>query len=224
MGLFFRKSGESNLAEGLWPRAKVVAALKRRFGDIDDLGEEHGFGIYGVADGDIRFAVVMALAEGAPDKIFEIGFLARFAGFSVGERQLETVNANLHISIAALHSDGDLYLVGGVAASGAFNEDTFMLILEAWKRDLLVVLQTLSHLSSLADAHPAARLETATRFAMNKAPEPESAKSDLFAAYAGGAHRAMAACGVCGGRGKTGFLARRCDDCDGTGFVAARRR
>ena len=221
MGLFFKKSDESLLSDGMWPRAKIVAALKRRYGDIDELGEEHGFGIYGVSDGDIRFAVVMALAEGAPDKVFEVGFLARFIGFDVGERQIENVNRNLHISVASAHSNGDLFLIGGVAASGAFNEDTFMMILEAWKRDLLVMLQSLSHSASLADAHPAARLEAVTRFALNKAPQAGGGAADLFAAYAGGAHRAMASCGVCDGRGKTGFFARPCPDCDGTGFMRA---
>ena len=224
MGLFFGKSVELRLPDGLWPRAKVLAALKRRYAAVDDLGEDQGFGVYGVTDGEIRFAVVMGLAEGASDKISTVGFLARFSGFNLSQAQLESVNRNLHISIATFHTDGDLYLIGGVDASGAFNEGTFMLVLEAWKRDLLVILQSISLSGSLADSLPAAGLEAVRRFAVNRAGEAPQAGGDLFAAYAGGAHRAMAACGDCGGRGKTGFFARACDCCGGSGFVAARRR
>jgi len=221
MGLFFKKSDESMLSDGVWPRAKIVAALKRRYGAIDDLGEEQGFGLYAVSDGDIRFAIVMALSEGAPDKVYEIGFFARFVDFDISERQVESINRNLHISLVNLEPGGDLILFGGVVASGAFNEETFMMVLEAWKRDLLIVLQSLAHASSLADAHPAARLETLTRHATNKAPEEAARAKDIFAAFASGAHRATAACDICDGRGKTGFFARTCADCDGTGFVRA---
>ncbi|MCB2113087.1 MAG: hypothetical protein R3C42_08955 [Parvularculaceae bacterium] len=224
MGLFFRKSGESALPDGVWPRAQIVAALKSRYGDVDELGEERGFGIYGVSDGDIRFAVVLALVEGAPDKVGEVGFLARFIGFDVGERQIESVNRNLHISIASLRGDGELYLIGGVAASGVFNESSFMLILEAWRRDLLVLMQSLAPARSLADAHPAAKLQAAARFAMNRAPAEAARADEIFAAFAGGAHRAKAVCDVCNGRGKTGFFARLCPECDGTGFEAAQGR
>lgn len=187
---------------------------------MDDLGEEQGFSLYGVTDGDIRFAVVLALVEGAPDKVSEVGFLARFSGFNLSPAQLEGVNRNLHISVAAFHSDSDLYLIGGVAAAGDFKEDTFTLILEAWRRDLLVILQSMSVSESLAGAYPAARLAAVREFAVNRADETSSAGA-LFAAYAG---RALAACADCGGRGKTGFFARSCPQCEGSGFVAARRR
>lgn len=224
MAAFFQKSESAGFADGLWPKPKILSALKKRYVAIDDLGEESGFAIYGVTDGDIRFAVVMAIVEGARDKVSEVGFLARFSGFNLSQSQLDGVNRNLHISVASFHTDGDLYLIGGVAAAGAFNEGTFMLILEAWRRDLLVILQSMSLSHTLAGAHPAARLETAMKFATNRAPETASAAGDLFAAYASGARRAMASCGVCGGRGKTGFLARPCEECAGSGFVAARRR
>lgn len=212
------------MADGIWPKPKILSALKKRYSAVDDLGEEGGFAIYGVTDGEIRFAVVMALVEGAKDKVSTVGFLARFSGFNLTQSQLDSVNRNLHISIASFHTDGDLYLIGGVEAAGAFSEGTFLLILEAWKRDLLVILQSMSLSHSLADEHPAARLETVLKFATNRAPESAEAGGALFAAFAGGAHRALAACGVCGGRGKTGFLARQCEECGGSGFVAARKR
>ena len=220
----FQKRSAAGQPQGVWPRAKIIAALKRRYPAVDDLGEESGFAVYGITDGDIRFAVVMAMVEGVKDKVAEVGFIARFSGFNFTQPQLESVNRNLHISVAAFHTDGDLYLIGGVSASGDFNEGTFTLILEAWKRDLLVILQSFSLSQSLAAAHPAARLDAVLKFATNRAPETAEAGASLFAAYAGGAHRAMAACGGCGGRGKTGFLARHCEDCDGSGFVRARRR
>ncbi len=220
MGMFFGKSASRGLTDGLWPKSKVIAALKKRYSAIDDLGEEGGFAIYGVTDGDVRFAVIMAMVEGAADKVTEVGFLARFSGFNLSQSQLDSVNRNLHLSVAAFHTDGDLYLIGGVAASGAFNEGTFMLVLEAWRRDLLVILQSMSLSHTLAETHPAARLETVLRFATNTAPQT---RDDLFAAYAGGLRRSMASCGACGGRGKSGFLARHCAQCDGSGFVAVRR-
>ena len=222
MAAFFRNSESRMLADGLWPRPKILSALKKRYAAIDDLGEESGFAIYGVTDGDVRFAVVMALVEGQKDKISEVGFLARFSGFNLSQAQLDGVNRNLHISVASFHTDGDLYLIGGVAAAGSFNEGTFMLILEAWRRDLLVILQSMSLSHTLAGAHPAAKLEAAMNFATNRAPETAEAAGDLFAAYAGGARRSLVSCGACGGRGKTGFLARGCEECDGTGFARAR--
>ncbi len=219
---FSGKSGAAGLASGVWPRAKLLAALRKRYPALDDLGEEQGFGLYGVTDGDIRFAVVLALVEGAPDKVSEVGFLARFSGFNLSPTQLDGVNRNLHISVAAFHSDGDLYLIGGVAAAGEFNETTFILILEAWRRDLLVILQSMSLSETLAGAHPAARLAAVQKFAVNRADGAQSAAA-MFSSFAG-AGRALATCADCGGRGKTGFFARTCPSCEGSGFVAVRRR
>lgn len=223
---FFNKNTKTSLPDGIWPKAKIIAALKRRYSSVDDLGEESGYGVYGVTDGEIRFAVVMALVSGAPDKVSEVGFLARFSGFNLSQSQLESVNRNLHISIAAFNSDGDLYLIGGVSAAGEFSEGTFTLILEAWKRDLLVILQSMSLSHMLADAVPMARLDAVRRFAINRAPEigGDLRAGDLFAAFAGGAHRALSVCVNCAGRGKTGFMARRCGACSGSGFVAAGRQ
>lgn len=221
---FFGNSKSAFASDSVWPKLKILSALKKRYAAIDDLGEESGFAVYGVTDGDIRFAVVMAMVEGAKDKVSEVGFLARFSGFNLNQSQLDGINRNLHISIASFHTDGDLYLIGGVSAAGAFNEGTFMLILEAWRRDLLVILQSMSLSHTLSGAHPAAKLDAVLKFATNRAPESAEAGALLFASYAGGAHRTMAACNACGGRGKTGFLARQCEECGGSGFVAARKR
>ena len=218
---FFKNLVQARQPAGLWPKSKLLAALRRRYGAIDDLGEEGGFSLYGVTDGEIRFGVILAYAEGAPEKISEIGFLARFHGFELSAATIDRVNRNLHVSVVSIHSDGDLYLIGGVAASGDFSEGTFLLILEAWKRDLLITIQAISGTTHLADAMPASRLAALNRFALNKVPG--EGELDLFSAFAGGP-RALSLCVDCNGRGKTGFIARTCPPCGGSGFVRAAGR
>lgn len=217
-------TASANAAAPVWPRRKIVDVLKRRYGKVSDLGEDSGYALYGVADGEIQFAVIMAMVEGATDKISQVGFLARFSGFNLSQPQLDQVNRNLHISIAAFHSDGDLYLIGGVEASGAFNEGMFLLVLEAWKRDLLVIIQSMSLSHTLADNHPALHLAKAIDFAANRAADRPDAGGSLFSSYAGGAQRTLSVCGDCAGRGKTGFFARSCEPCAGSGFVRVRGR
>jgi hypothetical protein len=216
------KQKPARSAAGLWPKSALLAALRRRYSAVDELGEEGGFSLYGVTDGELRFGVIFALVEDAPDSVFEVGFFARFTGYQLSEALLERINRNLHLSVAAVHNDGDLYLIGGVAATGEFNDSAFALVLEAWKRDLLIVLQALSSSASFAEAFPAARLESIRRFAAN--PAPQSGGADLFAAFAAGEHRALSLCPDCRGRGKIGFIARTCSDCDGSGFVKRRGR
>ncbi|MFN0023478.1 MAG: hypothetical protein ACKVS5_06220 [Parvularculaceae bacterium] len=207
------------MAAAFWPRAKIVAALRNRYRTLDDLGAEDGFGLYGITEGDVRFVVALILVDGSEDKVAEIGFLSRFSGFALSNAQLGAMNRNLHISVATFHSDGDLYLIGGVAAAGEFNSGAFLLILEAWKRDLLVVLHAISVSSSFVDAFPALRSAKVQQFATNRAKEPAGA---LFQSFAGSA-RLSAVCQDCGGRGRTGLIARRCAPCDGSGFVSNRR-
>lgn len=169
--------------------------------------------LYGVADGDVRFVVALMSIDGSPEKVAEIGFLARFSGFPLSNAQLDSVNRNLHISVATFHSDGDLYVLGGVAAVGDFSDGTFGLILEAWKRDLLVVLNGISS-ASFVEAFPAARSEAAKRFATNRAGADPAA---LFQSMAGAAR--LSVCPDCNGRGRTGMMARSCSACGGGGFV-----
>jgi hypothetical protein len=213
----FSSLGKRRLAQACWPKGKVVAALRSRYQTLDDLGEEDGYRLYGVSDGDVRFVVALILIEGDNERVAEIGFLARFSGFALSNAQLDSVNRNLHISVATFHNDGDLYLLGGVAAAGDFSEGTFSLILEAWKRDLLVVLHGISS-ASFVDAHPAARSEAALRFAINRAQSDPMA---LFQSLAGPMR--MMVCAACDGRGKTGMIARVCQACDGAGFKRGAR-
>ncbi len=186
--------------------------LRSRYRQLDDLGEEDGLSLFGVNEGEVRFVVALILVEGAKDKVAEVGFLARFSGFALSNAQLDSLNRNLHISVATFHNDGDLYVIGGVSAAGEFSDGSFSLILEAWKRDLLVTLHGISS-ASFVDAFPAARSAAALQFATNKVgPSPAA----LFQSFAGPDRHRL--CPSCGGRGRTGFIARTCSPCDGSGF------
>lgn len=208
---------DGRLARAFWPRSRVVSALRNRYQSLEDIGEDEGLHLYGVAEGDVRFVVALIAIDGNPDKVAEIGFLARFSGFALSNAQLDAVNRNLHISVATFHSDGDLYVLGGVAAVGDFSDGAFSLILEAWKRDILIVLKGISS-ASFVDAFPAARSETARRFATNRAGADPAA---LFQSMAGAAR--LSVCPVCSGRGRTGLVARSCNACGGGGFVRSGR-
>lgn len=220
MWWFSGRNARARFAGARWPKARVIAALRRRYTLIEDLGDEGGYALFGVTDGEVRFAVALAQVEGAPDKVAEVGFLARFTGFSLDASRLEALNRNLHISVASFHSDGDLYLIGGVAAAGEFKEDTFTLILEAWKRDLLVILHAMSLIPSYVEAFPAAKLGAVRRFAVNRA-SGDKAATDLLHAFA---DARLSVCLACNGRGRTGVIARRCEACDGSGFDRRPRR
>jgi hypothetical protein len=218
------KLGIRRFASEGWPKSKVLAAMRRRYSAVEDLGDEDGLSLYGVADGEIRFAVALIIAGAAYDRVMEVGFLARFTGFARNPAWLEALNRNLHISVATFHADGDLYLIGGVSADGDYSDGSFTLVLEAWKRDLLVVLHAMSPAASYLEAFPAGRSKAARRFARNSAPTTQDGDRDLFAAFAAGAHRATSLCPSCAGRGKVGLIARRCADCDGVGLLARPRR
>lgn len=221
---FFGKFGLGLLASEGWPKSRILAALRRRYGAVEDIGDDNGLSLYGVADGDISFAVALILSDVARDRVVEVGFLARFTGFAINATWLEALNRNLHISVAAFHADGDLYLIGGITAAGEFNDGSFALVLEAWKRDLLVILHAMSPGSSYLDAFPVARSEAARRFALNRAPKSQDGARDLFADFAAGAYRMTSLCPSCGGRGRIGIIARACEDCDGVGFQSRPRR
>jgi len=221
---FSPSASEPVFADGQWPRDAVVEALKGRFDSVTHVGDDEGFGLYGVSDRGVNF--VIGLMTPVADRVTEIAFVARFVGFGVDARLVEGVNRNLHLSVASLEPNGELYLIAGVEAAGKFNRDAFMLLLDTWRRDLLILLQALSADSSLIHAFPAARSVRAMKFATNQAPKtPEgeiAAPADLFKAYFA-AGPSLSVCGACDGRGKTGFIARQCGGCTGSGFVSERR-
>ena len=217
----FSKAGASHSGPAIsWPQTRVVEALKRRYDSVESIGEDDGFVLYAVGDRGINF--VVALITAMKSEVVEIGFLARFVGFPVERAGVERLNRALHLSVAGIEENGELYLLAGIEVAGPFEEGTFLLILEAWGRDLMLVLNTLGGGASLAAAFPIARSETARRYAENRAPETEGGvMPDLLKAYLGD-RASMSVCGECGGRGRRGLIARSCEACGGSGLVKTR--
>jgi hypothetical protein len=205
-----------------WPRDKVVGALETQYGNLDKLGEEGPLSVYGVQENGVNFVVAIMETGPGSGRIAELGFLARFVGFDLDSRLVETINRSLHISVASIESGGDLFLMAGLQPAGAFDQRQFAVMLESWRRDLMVTLHGLSNQMSFAAAFPAARIEAARQFAVNVAPAPSAGMPvDLLASYLG-AKAMREVCGECSGRGKRGFIARVCGVCDGSGFVKPR--
>ena len=209
--------------EAAWPMQKVVAALKARFDGVDALGEDGPLKVYGVQDNGINFVVALIQTAPGSGKVAELGFLAKFSGFPLKAEDVEAINRNLHMAVAAIEQ-GDLFLMAGLEVVGPFDESQFNLIIEQWRRDLAVCIHGLTgEASSLAEAFPAARLEAARKFATNMAPPGEpKGDMDMLNAFLGGGRAERAACPDCGGRGKRGLIARTCHACDGAGFVKTR--
>lgn len=205
-----------------WPTAKVLAALEEHYGRLDPLGEDGPIVVFGVQVNGVNF--VVALLHSAPNsgRVVELGFLARFVGFAVSEDMVASINRNLHFSMAAIQGS-ELFLMAGLTASGAYDGGKLALILDSWRRDLMITLAGLSQGgASFASLFPAARLDAARNFALNAAPAPTGDRPvDLLASFMG-AREKTTLCNDCGGRGKRGLIARMCDPCGGSGFVAKR--
>ncbi len=185
MNLPFLKSlfsgDRTQMGPGAWPKASLIANLERRYGVIEDIGTEKGVSLYGIDDNGIRFVAVFVHAEGADDAVVEVGFLARFSGYDLSDQALQNLNANLHISVVVFDADGDLYLIGGVTADRPYDETTFSLVLDAWRRDLSILLQSLSG-GNMMHVFPAARSEKARLFAQNIAPRQTTPAAPIPAA------------------------------------------
>ena len=115
--------------------------------------------------------------------------------------------------------------MAGVQVTGAYDQGQFSLILEAWRRDLMVTLHGISgDGASFGDLFPAAKMEAAVRFATNAAPEAEGAAPvDMLKRFLGSEDASKQFCHVCDGRGKRGLIARTCNECGGTVVLPARR-
>lgn len=206
-----------------WPLAKVSAALELKYADVELAGEDGPITVYAVHDNGVNFIVAMMQSAPGSGKIIELGFLACFIGFPVDAQKIESINRNLHISVATLEG-ADLYLMAGLLVSGAYDDGQFSLILDAWRRDLMMALNGLNDETfSMAAAFPAAKSALALKFATNKAPERQNDQPpiDILSSFLG-ANASKVVCDDCGGRGKRGLIARMCGECDGTGFVNAR--
>jgi len=213
--------------EEFWPLSKVVNDLKRKYGNADELGEDGPLKVYGIEENGVNFVIAVMLSAPGSGKIIELGFLARFIGFPVDARKIETINRNLHISVASMEGE-DLFLMAGLQVTGAYDQSQFYMILEAWRRDLMVTLHGISdEQASMANAFPVARLATALRFAANTAPEKSDKgglQINMLSRFLGGKDAVQSFCEACHGRGKRGLIARTCNDCDGSGFAEVGRR
>ncbi len=224
----FKLFSGGGAVDNAWPLRDVVSALKKRFSDVDTLGEDGPLKVYGVQDNGVNFVVALMQTAPGSEQVAELGFLARFVGFPVTSQAIEHLNQNLHISVATLENN-DLFLMAGLQVVGAYDETQFNLIIEQWRRDLALCIHGLQGDSaSMADAFPAAKLEAARKFATNMAP-PESADGaaptdmDMLSTFLGAGRANRVMCDDCGGRGKRGLIARMCEACDGEGFVDGRR-
>jgi len=218
---FFGGRDAASLDDNTWPVASIVAALKRQYGHTDKLGEDGPLKVYGVEDNGVNFVVALMQSAPASGNVVEIGFLARFVGFSLNIQMIEALNRNLHISVAAVEG-ADLFLMAGVQVTGAYDDGHFMMLIEGWRRDLTVTLANLSgEQASYAEAFPVAKMEAARNFAANMAPQSGNGMAvDMLSSFLGAkASAAKSFCGECDGRGKRGLIARSCAECDGTGFV-----
>ncbi|MEL6360342.1 MAG: zinc finger-like domain-containing protein [Pseudomonadota bacterium] len=151
-----------------WPVSEILSVLRQRFSGIEHLGDEDLFSLYGVADRDVRFVVALVRMPADPEKTMEVGFLSRFSGYPLTQGALEKINRNLHLSVASFDSDGDVFLIGGVQAVGEFDKKVFTAVLDAWRRDLMVLIEGLTG-RPVYRASPVARSATAMAFAENKA-------------------------------------------------------
>lgn len=208
-----------------WPLSRILKALEGQYQSVETLGEDGPIKVFGVQDHGVNF--VVAVVEDAPDSgsVVELGFLARFVGFPVTVETVERLNRNLHIAVASLEGP-DLFLMAGLQVSGPYDDGQFALVMEAWRRDLAMTLHGISgeEGSSMLKAFPAARLESARRFATNAAPKGDAGRPmDMLSTFLGAKAATKEICDECDGRGKRGLIARMCEACDGEGFVEARR-
>ena len=206
-----------------WPLGKIVTALETKYGAIEKLGQDGPLKVYGVNDNGVNFVVALMQSSPSDNDVVEIGFLARFVGFPVNAQLIESLNRNLHISVAAIEG-GEMFLMAGVQVTGVYDDGQFMLLLEAWRRDLAVTLGNLNgDQYAYSSAFPAAKLSAAREFATNKAPEGDAGQPfDMLSSFLGGdkmVQKKMSFCPTCNGRGKIGLFARTCPDCGGAGLV-----
>jgi hypothetical protein len=225
--MFKMFSGGEKDNEGAWPLSKIFGDLKRKYGTAKELAEDGPIKVYGVEDNGVNFVVAVMQTAPGSGNVVELGFFARFIDYPVDARQVEGINRNLHISVASMEG-ADLFLMAGLQVTGVYDQNQFFMILEAWRRDLMVTLHSISgDQASMADAFPAAKLEAARSFAANIAPDANAsgaAPIDMLSRFLGAKDAAKTFCGSCNGRGKRGFIARTCADCDGSGFVEPKRR
>ncbi|MBI1393399.1 MAG: hypothetical protein GC152_11720 [Alphaproteobacteria bacterium] len=216
----FGSESRAVAAEFAWPAEAILSQLRGRYGKVEHLGTERDAAIYGVEEAGVRFAIVLIRIAGRADMVGEIGFVARFQGYSLTDAAAESLNRNLHISFFAFDGPDDAYLVGGVTPAGEFREGVFGLLLDAWRRDLAVTLYALTGDEAAATSFPGASLEAVRSFTLNSPKAGGADRSGSTAArFLGARAGAIATCKSCDGRGRIGMVARSCDACGGFGLA-----
>lgn len=222
-GMFGRLFGGTGASHsgGLWPRDRIEAYIMKRFRDVRGPHLRDEYVLYGVQDGAVAFVVILRHPDGNARQVDQLLFYARFEDYAVDEARASAMNRNLHISVVQVR-DGGLDMLAGLEPHGPYNEAALQSAFDAWKRDLAMVVGILTGKASYAAAFGLDADARVRELAVNARKEGEDA-ADLFASLMGRDQK-RTACRSCGGRGKVGFIARTCDDCEGSGFVAERRR
>lgn len=203
-----------------WPLSKIVGALGTKYDEAAEVGEDGALKVFRVEDNGVNFVVAVMQTEPDSGKVVELMFFARFVDFPVDARMVESINRNLHMSVASLEGP-DLFLVAPVQVNGAFNQREFLSFLESWRRDLMVTLHGISgEGQSFANTISSAKMDAVREFAANTAPKAESGMPiDVLSQFLGDKDAMKRFCDSCGGRGKRGLIARSCPECDGSGFT-----
>ena len=152
--------------EGYWPRTDVVAVLERTYESVFQEDLDDGAWFYRVENNGVRFMVILFHAEGRQESIVQFAFLSYFSGFDLTESGVQALNRNLHISIAELDEKSNLVLVCLMDTQGVFDANRFSLVLEAWRRDMVMTIKMLVPGASLMGSFPAATLERLAPFAV----------------------------------------------------------
>ncbi|NWG72520.1 MAG: hypothetical protein HXY23_13090 [Parvularculaceae bacterium] len=208
------------LSGGSWPRVRIDAAIKKRFGDVQGPHARDEFVLYGVLENDVAFVIVLHHPVGRAGDIDQIIFYTRFEGFGADGAKAAAMNRNLHLAAVQIR-DAALDMFAGVEPSGEFSEAALNAFFDAWKRDLSIVIGMLTGAASYASAFGFDRDERILALATNTA-RADGAAAQLFASFIGPARKPVV-CTECGGRGKLGFIARLCGKCDGSGLIERRR-
>lgn len=212
----------ASLPGGMWPRDRIEAAIIKRYGPVQGPHLRDDYILYGIIEGAVAFVIVLHHPEGRARDIDQVIFYTRFEGAPIDEATAAAINRNLHLA-AARASDGALELFAGIEPSGPYDERALASYFDSWKRDLGVAIGVLTGETSFAAAYGLDLDPDVARLAGNAlgggGREPRDYLRSLF-----GPNVERRICGACSGRGRIGFLARRCEDCGGAGLVDGRSR
>ncbi len=167
-------------AEGYWPLDSMIKVLERAYEEVEILPpaqEDRDTKYIRVSEKGLNFLALLFNAPEEPEKILQFGFLGLFKGFELSATGAEALNRNLHVSVTEFDDQGNLLLMSMFDAGGAFDEGRFAMILEAWKRDIVMTLKMLTPGLSFKEAlsanaiqllHGKAANEVASGAALNK--------------------------------------------------------